>query len=70
MDSEEHHLSPIEAGLGNCLSVLPLDLILNQGKKMEEKPERMDETIHNINYDEAPDTEFDQYIKDLFRLEE
>lgn len=37
---------------------------------MEEKPERMDETIHNINYDDTPDSEFDQYIKDLFRLEE
>ncbi len=37
---------------------------------MEETPDRMDETIHNINFDNAPDMDWDQYIKDLFNREE
>ena len=37
---------------------------------MEETPDRMDETIHNINYDNTPDMDWDQYIKDLFNRED
>jgi len=40
------------------------------GEKMDEKPDRMDETIHNINFEDASDLDWDQYINDLFNLEE
>ena len=37
---------------------------------MDETPDRMDETIHNINFEVASDFDWDQYINDLLGLEE
>ena len=37
---------------------------------MDETPDRMDETIHNINFEAASDLDWDKYIKDLFNPEE
>ena len=37
---------------------------------MDETPDRLDETIHNVNFEAASDQEWDQYISDLFNLDE
>ena len=37
---------------------------------MDESPDRMDETIHNINFDGVTDLEWDTYISDLFNGDE
>ena len=37
---------------------------------MDESPDRMDETIHNINFDAATDLEWESYISALFNGDE
>lgn len=37
---------------------------------MNESPDRMDETIHNINFDGVTDLEWDSYIRALFNADE
>tara|TARA_Y100001933_G_scaffold205968_1_gene208645 strand:- start:2778 stop:2894 length:117 start_codon:yes stop_codon:yes gene_type:complete len=37
---------------------------------MDDTPDRLDETIHNINFEAASEHDWDQYISELFDREE